>query len=267
MSDNNNNKIPSFYLLVRTSVQLFAAEKIFMLVNYMEQASSQAREKGGFSSRVNGFSRDLLVDKVWDRNNFHNDNRKEDNDNAGIELSLGLSLNGRFGVEPKKDRMPLLRSCSVSTFCMVAGETHEAAPSVPVAAAAYTALSRTCSLPTEVEDWRKRKELQSLRRMEAKRRRMDKIKVLRSGRERVDSEDNSSEEIGSNSNSNGSGLVSSINGNGNGNGNGMAWSQRSVGSQGSNSSGLVEFDSQPIQGTNFLVLSFPSSPLLFLQTS
>lgn len=221
-----------------------------MLVNYMEQA----RERGGFSTRVNGFSRDLLVDKVWDRNNFHYDNREEDNDNGGIELSLGLSLNGRFGVEPKKDRMQLLRSCSVSTFSMVAGENHAAAPTVPVAAAAaYTALSRTCSLPTEAEDWRKRKELQSLRRMEAKRRRMDKIKVLRSGRERVDSEDNSSEEIGSNSNSNGSGLVSSINGNGNGNG--MAWSQRSVGSQGSNSSGLVEFESQPIQGTNFLVLS------------
>lgn len=237
-----------------------------MLVNYMEQASSQAREKGGFSSRVNGFSRDLLVDnKVWDRNNFHNDNRKEDNDNGGIELNLGLSLNGRFGVEPRKDRMPLLRSCSVSTFCMVAGETHEAAPTVPVASASYTALSRTCSLPTEAEDWRKRKELQSLRRMEAKRRRMDKIKVLRFGRERVDSEDNSSEEIGSNSNSNGSGLASSINGNGNGNGNGMAWSQRSVGSQGSNSSGLVEFESQPIQGANFLVLSFPPPPFIFFK--
>ncbi|CAH9096620.1 unnamed protein product [Cuscuta epithymum] len=88
---------------------------------------------------------------------------------AEIELNLGLSLGGRFGVE--KNPMNLARSSSIAAFF----------PSVkqdaPPEAASNPRLGRTSSLPVETEeDWRKRKELQSLRRMQAKRRRSEKEK-------------------------------------------------------------------------------------------
>ncbi|XP_008805142.2 ninja-family protein AFP3-like [Phoenix dactylifera] len=81
-----------------------------------------------------------------------------------IELSLGLSLGGCFGVESKERK--LVRSSSVATLSMFPLE-HDL-PMVPP-------LARTCSLPTETEEeHRKRKELQSLKRLEAKRKRSEK---------------------------------------------------------------------------------------------
>lgn len=81
-----------------------------------------------------------------------------------IELSLGLSLGGCFGAEPHERR--LVRSSSVATLSMFPVE-HD----FPVVAP----LTRTCSLPTETEEeYRKRKELQSLKRLEAKRKRSEK---------------------------------------------------------------------------------------------
>ncbi|THU46774.1 hypothetical protein C4D60_Mb09t08430 [Musa balbisiana] len=79
-----------------------------------------------------------------------------------IELSLGLSLGGRFGVEPKEKR--LVRSSSISTL------------PVERDLAMVPPLARTCSLQAEAqEEHRKRKELQSLKRLEAKRRRSEKL--------------------------------------------------------------------------------------------
>ncbi|KAI8015937.1 Ninja-family protein AFP3 [Camellia lanceoleosa] len=44
----------------------------------------------------------------------------------------------------------------------------------------YAPLIRTCSLPTETEEeWRKRKEIQSMRRVEAKTKRLKKMKTVR----------------------------------------------------------------------------------------
>ncbi|CAH8384995.1 unnamed protein product [Eruca vesicaria subsp. sativa] len=84
-----------------------------------------------------------------------------------IELDLGLSLNGRFGVDPLAKTRLLTRSSSIPDLVVNGGRTE---------------LSRTCSLPVKTEEWRRRKELQSLRRLEAKRKRLEKqrnVRVLR----------------------------------------------------------------------------------------
>ncbi|KAJ9562167.1 hypothetical protein OSB04_007327 [Centaurea solstitialis] len=94
-----------------------------------------------------------------------------------IELSLGLSLNGRFGMEPQKlvvnggkiDENKLFRASSVADFVNIPVDVE------------LSLLTRTCSLPapeTEAE-WRRRKELQSLRRSEAKRKRVEKLRNVR----------------------------------------------------------------------------------------
>ncbi|KAL9293216.1 Ninja-family protein AFP3 [Arabidopsis thaliana] len=83
----------------------------------------------------------------------------EEDGEVEIELDLGLSLNGRFGVDPLA-KTRLMRSTSVLDLVVVNDRSE---------------LSRTCSLPVETEEeWRKRKELQSLRRLEAKRKRSEK---------------------------------------------------------------------------------------------
>ncbi|XP_023638206.1 ninja-family protein AFP3 isoform X1 [Capsella rubella] len=82
----------------------------------------------------------------------------EEDGDVEIELDLGLSLNGRFGVDPLA-KTRLTRSSSV--LDLVVNDR--------------SGLSRTCSMPAETEEqWRKRKELQSLRRLEAKRKRSEK---------------------------------------------------------------------------------------------
>ncbi|CAH8391567.1 unnamed protein product [Eruca vesicaria subsp. sativa] len=84
-------------------------------------------------------------------------------DETAVELNLGLSLGGRFGVD--KNPRKLKRSSSVLGTLPFVTEPEN-----------YTVgLARTTSLPTEVEEeWRKRKEMQSVRRMEAKKRRCEK---------------------------------------------------------------------------------------------
>ncbi|URD74064.1 ninja-family protein [Musa troglodytarum] len=95
-------------------------------------------------------------------------------DSDEIELSLGLSLGGCFGVDPKGKK--LVRSSSIASFSSLTTEpefraTHAAA-----------ALTRTSSLPVAVEEERqKRKEVQSLRRLEAKRKRLERRNSIRSG--------------------------------------------------------------------------------------
>ncbi|PUZ40647.1 hypothetical protein GQ55_9G441300 [Panicum hallii var. hallii] len=86
-----------------------------------------------------------------------------------IELSLGLSLGGRFGTETKRPR--LARSSSIASVCSVSSLDGDADPSP----AAPLPLLRTSSLPTETEEerWRRR-EMQSRRRLEARRKRVER---------------------------------------------------------------------------------------------
>ncbi|XAR65289.1 hypothetical protein NMG60_11009355 [Bertholletia excelsa] len=129
-----------------------------------------------------------------------------------IELSLGLSLGGRFGVD--KSAKKLLRSSSIASFIPV---DDEVAPPPAV----YQSLVRTSSLPTEAEGWRrKRKELQTLRRMEAKRRRSEKQRNLKNDKD------------------------------GGGSMLGFLQPSGSVESQGGSSSGMSESESRPIQGSS-----------------
>ncbi|CAH1413216.1 unnamed protein product [Lactuca virosa] len=97
-----------------------------------------------------------------------------------VELSLGLSLNGRFGVERRRvvangyydNNNRLIRASSVADF-----SSFPSAMEDPTALTVYPPLTRTCSLPIETGDeWKKRQELQSLRRSEAKRKRGEKLK-------------------------------------------------------------------------------------------
>ncbi|XP_042496034.1 ninja-family protein AFP3-like [Macadamia integrifolia] len=109
-------------------------------------------------------------------------------DTEEIELNLGLSLGGCFGVDPKEKRQ-LVRTSSVAGLTFLAREDDAVTPQ-PVAP-----LPRTCSLPTETEDERrKRKELQCLRRMEAKRKRSEKQRNFRAGRDRASLEGSVEEE-------------------------------------------------------------------------
>ncbi|XP_009396433.2 ninja-family protein 6 [Musa acuminata AAA Group] len=94
-------------------------------------------------------------------------------DSDEIELSLGLSLGGCFGADPKGKK--LVRSSSIASFTSLPWE-----PEFPIVPAA--ALTRTSSLPTETEEERrKRKEMQSFKRLEAKRKRLERRNSIRSG--------------------------------------------------------------------------------------
>ncbi|CAK9316769.1 unnamed protein product [Citrullus colocynthis] len=96
-------------------------------------------------------------------------NEEEEEDGEEIELNLGLSLGGRFGVD--KNSKKLIRSSSIAGTMLLRDDEA----STPAAVSYPAALIRTSSLPPETEEeWRKRKELQTLRRMEAKRRRFEK---------------------------------------------------------------------------------------------
>ncbi|KAJ1381939.1 putative nuclear localization signal [Sesbania bispinosa] len=127
------------------------------------------REKSHVSTPMNNFPRDLL--KRFNSVDHLHVKLRDDADAAEeVELTLGLSSNGRFGVDPNAKKIK--RASSIPEFVNV----------VPMAC---TQLMRTCSLPTETEEeWRKRKELQMLRRMEARRKRYEKQKNLKALRER-----------------------------------------------------------------------------------
>ncbi|KAG0500721.1 hypothetical protein HPP92_000793 [Vanilla planifolia] len=92
-------------------------------------------------------------------------------DSGDTELSLGLSLGGCFAVGPRETR--LVRSSSTETFSVFGNEREFTV--------APAGLVRTCSLPVEAEEeHRKRKEMQSLKRLEAKRKRSEKRNGSRS---------------------------------------------------------------------------------------
>lgn len=104
-----------------------------------------------------------------------------------LELSLGLSLGGRFGVDKSSKR--LTRSSSIAGSFPLFREDDSAAATTTPPAPSYTALVRSSSLPTETEEqWRKRKELQTLRRMEAKRRRSEKQRSVKDDRLEIETQ-------------------------------------------------------------------------------
>ncbi|KAI7728956.1 hypothetical protein M8C21_020052 [Ambrosia artemisiifolia] len=101
-----------------------------------------------------------------------------------VELNLGLSLGGRFGVDKSK----LIRSSSIAAILPVVRDddvlgnnniNNNNKKLKTGQGGCYSGLVRTASLPVETEEeWRKRKELQSLRRLALKRRRSEKQKSL-----------------------------------------------------------------------------------------
>ncbi|CAI9785299.1 unnamed protein product [Fraxinus pennsylvanica] len=126
---------------------------------------------------TNRFSRDLLQRFMGSSSSSGNETMKEEDQE--IELNLGLSLGGRFGVDKSSNK--LVRSSSVAECLPVVRDDNDA---VAPPLVAYTGLLRTSSLPAETEEeWRKRKQLQTLRRMEAKRRRSEKQRNLKSDKE------------------------------------------------------------------------------------
>ncbi|KAI3812004.1 hypothetical protein L1987_16704 [Smallanthus sonchifolius] len=97
-----------------------------------------------------------------------------------VELNLGLSLGGRFGVD--KSNSKLVRSSSIAAILPVVRDDDVLGSGHENPGRSYTGLIRTSSLPVETEEeWRKRKELQSLRRLAAKRRRSEKQRSLTRG--------------------------------------------------------------------------------------
>ncbi|XP_047311553.1 ninja-family protein AFP3-like isoform X2 [Impatiens glandulifera] len=136
------------------------------------------------SVQVNEFSIDLLPAFMSRKSSVLKLNEEEEGDDD-IELSLSLSLNGQFGFDPKRVNK-LSRSSSIPEIMTTTTTTEETNKSFAVKSltpAVHAPLSRTCSLPIESEEWRKRKELQSLRRLEAKRKRLEKLKNPKSGRD------------------------------------------------------------------------------------
>ncbi|KAK4382587.1 Ninja-family protein AFP2 [Sesamum angolense] len=122
-------------------------------------------------------SRDLLQRFMGTASEYEEAVKEEEDEE--IELNLGLSLGGRFGVD--KSSKKLVRSSSVASCLPVVRDDNDVVAPAPVL---YSGLTRTSSLPVETEEeWRKRKELQTLRRMEAKRRRSEKQRNLRSDKE------------------------------------------------------------------------------------
>ncbi|KAG9140121.1 hypothetical protein Leryth_015751 [Lithospermum erythrorhizon] len=139
---------------------------------------------GNFSLESNRFSRDLLQKfmESGSSSSRHKEflkieEEEEEEGEGDLELNLGLSLGGRFGVDKSK----LVRSSSIAACLPIVRDDDDVV--APPTSINHT-LVRTSSLPVETEEeWRKRKGMQSLRRMEAKRRRSEKQRNLRAERE------------------------------------------------------------------------------------
>ncbi|KAG4925888.1 hypothetical protein JHK87_051428 [Glycine soja] len=134
------------------------------------------------------FPRDLLRTFVGVNNNSNKNNNnsqhhnlpmpvvKLEDEKEELELSLGLSMNGRFGVDPTAKKIK--RTTSIPEF------VRDEEMGYAAAMGCTGSLVRTCSLPTETEEeWRKRKELQTLRRVEARRKRSEKQRNMKALRE------------------------------------------------------------------------------------
>ncbi|KAK8567357.1 hypothetical protein V6N13_105334 [Hibiscus sabdariffa] len=143
--------------------------------NTSSSISSSSKEMGNLSLQTENYPRNLLQRFI--SSEAQASTRSEDDEQEEqVELNLGLSLGGRFGVDKHANK--LKRSSSIAGSIPVfreIGDANTTPPSVP-----RPTLMRASSLPTETEEeWRKRKELQTLRRMEAKRRRCEKQRSSR----------------------------------------------------------------------------------------
>ncbi|XWS23089.1 hypothetical protein CRYUN_Cryun29cG0091600 [Craigia yunnanensis] len=140
-----------------------------------ENRRRSSKEMINLSLQIEKYPRDLL--QRFMSSETQGSTRSEGEEEE-VELNLGLSLGGRFGVD--RNATKLTRSSSITGSIPIFREDDaNTPPPVP-----YPTLIRTTSLPTETEEeWRKRKELQTLRRMEAKRRRSEK---QRSSREKME---------------------------------------------------------------------------------
>lgn len=145
----------------------------------MAKSEALNAEVDRISLQISSYPGDLLNGFVKEKGVINKIN-EESEETEEIELSLGLSLGGRFGVDPLLNQK-LTRSSSISNFAQ-SPSSFQVEP---------TNLSRTVSLPPQSEEeWRKRKELQSMRRMEAKRKRTEKQRNVRVVRDRISAEDN-----------------------------------------------------------------------------
>ncbi|KAI4328553.1 hypothetical protein L6164_020897 [Bauhinia variegata] len=146
----------------------------------MGDADEGRRNKAmeNFSLQIDKHPRDLLQRFMSSSSTEQSERAEHREESEDIELNLGLSLGGRFGVD--KNAKKLMRSSSIVGTMPVVRDDDSIAPPP----ATYPTLMRTSSLPTETEEqWRKRKELQTLRRMEAKRRRSEKHRNSKTERE------------------------------------------------------------------------------------
>ncbi|KAJ8775303.1 hypothetical protein K2173_020307 [Erythroxylum novogranatense] len=165
---------------------------------------------------IKSFSADLLQP-------FMSGSHQETEERDEVELSLGLSMNGKFGVDPRAKK--LTKSCSIPDFV----NTIRGNDSDCVVHVASKDLVRACSLPVDTEDeTKKRKELQSLRRMEAKRKRTEKQRNLKAVKDR---NKGFREECWEDCKR-------------------VPLSQGSIGSQGTGSSGITESECRLVQGRN-----------------
>lgn len=140
-----------------------------------KEARSKAMEN--LSLRIDKYPRDLLQRFVCSSTQ-ESEHATPSEDSEEIELNLGLSLGGRFGLD--RSAKKLIRSSSVAGKIPVVRDDESLAQR-PMS---YTTLTRTSSLPTETEAaWRKRKELQTMRRMVAKRRRCEKQRSSKAEKE------------------------------------------------------------------------------------
>lgn len=212
-------------------------------------SSSSSRAMESLALEINRYPRDLLqIFSSSETQQEYKTPTSEGEDAEEVELNLGLSLGGRFGVD--KTAKKLTRSSSIAGPIPLVRD-YDAFSAPPVS---YPVLMRTSSLPAETEEeWRKRKEMQSLRRMEAKKRRSEKQKNLRgeSNLEEERKELNVSRgnwvppwaRQGTNVNNRGNNLQGLLGQQQ------QQGSQGSVESQGGSSSGLSELESKPVQGT------------------
>ncbi|XVF85806.1 hypothetical protein PTKIN_Ptkin17bG0147300 [Pterospermum kingtungense] len=236
--------------------------------NENRRSSSSSKEMVNLSLQIEKYPRDLLqrFTSTEAQASKRSEGEAEEEEEKEVELNLGLSLGGRFGVD--KNAKKLTRSSSIAGSIPIFREDDaNTPPPVP-----YTTLTRTSSLPAETEEeWRKRKELQTLRRMEAKRRRSEK---QRSSRERINMDVNllgEEKQAGGRGNSIGVGPPFGLQnwaaaarqmilgGAGGGGGRGGAvfsqgsmqpCSQGSVESQGGSSSSMSEMENKGLQGAS-----------------
>jgi hypothetical protein len=235
-----------------------------LIIKLMAQTEKLQNNETGQHQHNISMSNNLpkeLLQRFISGNHYNHRLNGEEGEDDDVELSLGLSLNGRFGVDPKAKK--ITRSSSIaSDFINPTGENGSA---FVVSNLESNYLPRTCSLPTETkEEWRKRKEMQTLRRMEAKRKRTEKQKILKTVTDKTMGEEDKREN-GTNGDHHQKEFLKSFNGCFGVGVEGLS-TQAEVAappltheSQGTGSSGITEFESQPLQGNKnvSLLFSFP----------